>query len=93
MRRVSLILHLSVLIFVLIADVTALPLLHWQLVHLGSKSKMLKWAMDITLLSLLTLATLREISDGKQELVQIFQSKGVLSPLNMGYKSRIWTLS
>ena len=83
MGRVSPIAHLSVLICILVADLAALPLLRWQLIRLGSKSKLfrqpqtwimiLKCALDSALVSLLALDTSKGIDDGKQRLVRILR--------------------
>ena len=68
--------YLGVLICVLIADLAALLLLRWQLVRLGSKSelfrqpqtwiKILKCAVDSTLIILLALDIAEGIDEGKQ---------------------------
>jgi len=77
MPRVSPKAHLSVLICVLVADLAVLPLLHWQLIRLGSKSKLfrqpqpwtmiLKCALDFALLAL---DISKVIDDGKHSLVR-----------------------
>ena len=83
MERVPPKAHLSVLICVLVADLAALPLLRWQLIRLGSKSKLfrqvqtwitiLKCALDSALVSLLALDTTKGIDGGKQRLVRILR--------------------
>lgn len=70
-----------VLICVLVADLAALPLLRWQLLHLGSKSELLcqaqtwiiisKCALDSAQVSLLALDTSKGINDGKQKVIRI----------------------
>ena len=82
MERVSLIAHLSSLLFVLVADLAALPLLRWQLIRLGSKSELfrqsqtwvmiLKCVLDSALVSLMALDTAKDIDDSKQSLVRYY---------------------
>ena len=81
MERVSLKAYLCVLICVLIADLTALSLLRWQLICLVSKSKLLRqprtWIMILkrasisALLSLLALHTSKGVAYGKRRIVQL----------------------
>ena len=83
MERVSPKAHLSVLICVLVADLAALPLLRWQLIRLGSKSKLLrqpqawitvwKCALDFALVSLMALDTAKGTRDGKQRADRILR--------------------
>ena len=81
MERVSLKAYLCVLICVLIADLTALHLLRWQLIRLVSKSKLfhqshtwimiLKRALISAFLSLLALHTSQGVAYGKRRLAQV----------------------
>ena len=82
MEKVSPKAHLSVLVCVLVTDLAALPLLHWQLIRLGSKSELfrqpqtwimiLKCALDSALVSVLVLDTSKGIDGGKLNLFEYY---------------------
>jgi len=79
MERVSPTAYLSVLICVLVADLAAIPFLHWQRKRLGLKELFCqlqtwiiisKYALDSALVILMVLYTSKE-DDGKQKLARI----------------------
>ena len=89
--------HLGVLICVLVADLAALPLLHWQLIRLGSKSELflqaqtwimiLKCALDTATVSLLVLDTSKGFEDGKQRPVRTLR---ILWRLIDPFRRTVW---